>query len=143
MISAFTLNNNHLSQIHLEEEDDLRSDHPIWIDVVSPSEEERNWVEKTYQLALPRPEHLRDIEASARFYEDNGELHLRSDFLLGKLSDSRSVTVALCWRRNRLRSGKREPHRIDFERGTRRTSAPYQASASYPTCGRGRLARWM
>ena len=41
-----------------------------------------------------KPEHLRDIEASARFYDENGELHLRSDFLLGKHSDSRSVTVA-------------------------------------------------
>jgi len=51
-------------------------------------------VENTYRLTLPKPEHLRDIEASARFYEENGEVHLRSDFLLGKLSDSRSITVA-------------------------------------------------
>ena len=49
---------------------------------------------KAFAIALPQPEHLRDIEASARFYEEDGELHLRSDFLLGKESDSRSVTVA-------------------------------------------------
>jgi magnesium transporter len=68
---------------------------PIWIDVVAATTEERSWVEQTYKLTLPRPEHLRDIEASARFYEeDNGEVHLRSDFLLGKVSGSRSVTVA-------------------------------------------------
>ena len=94
MISAFTLSNNRLNQIHLEEDDDLRSDHPVWIDMVSATAEERSWVEQTYRLILPKPEHLRDIEASARFYEENGEVHLRSDFLLGKLSDSRSVTVA-------------------------------------------------
>ena len=94
MLNAFTLNKNRLSQIHLEEDDDLRSDSPIWIDIVAATAEERRWVEQTYQLSLPKPEHLRDIEASARFYEDNGELHLRSDFLLGKQSDSRSVTVA-------------------------------------------------
>jgi magnesium transporter len=92
MLSAFTLKNNHLSQIHLA---DKSQDNPIWIDVVAATREERRWVEQTYKLILPKPEHLRDIEASARFYEEeNGEIHLRSDFLLGKLSDSRSVTVA-------------------------------------------------
>ena len=94
MLNAFTLNNNRLSQIHLEEYDDLSSDSPIWIDVVAATAEERLWVESTYQLVLPKPEHLRDIEASARFFEEGGELHLRSDFLLGTQSDSRSVTVA-------------------------------------------------
>ena len=94
MLSAFTLNNNRLSQIHLEEDDDLCTDSPIWIDLISATNEERIWIEQTYHLTLPKPEHLRDIEASARFYEEKGELHLRSDFLLGKQSDSRSVTVA-------------------------------------------------
>ncbi|MFZ5502036.1 MAG: magnesium and cobalt transport protein CorA [Pseudomonadota bacterium] len=94
MLHAFTLNDGHLSRIHFEEEDDLHSDHPIWLDVIDPSAAERDWLEQTYQLTLPSPEHLRDIEASARFYEEKGELHLRSDFLYGKESDSRSVTVA-------------------------------------------------
>ncbi len=93
MLNAFTLSNGRLSQIHLEQ-NDLRSGHPIWIDLVAPSDEERQRVEQTFGLTLPRPEHLRDIEASARFYEEDGELHLRSDFLLGKESHSRSVTVA-------------------------------------------------
>ena len=94
MLSAFTLSNNRLSPIHLETESERRPENPIWIDVVAATSEERRWVERTYKLTLPRPEHLRDIEASARFYEENSEVHLRSDFLLGKLSDSRSVTVA-------------------------------------------------
>jgi len=94
MLSAFTLSNNRLSQIHLDAEADLGLLNPIWIDVVAATAEERRWVENTYRLTLPKPEHLRDIEASARFYEENGEVHLRSDFLLGKLSDSRSITVA-------------------------------------------------
>ena len=94
MLSAFTLTNNRLSQINLQADRGLRPENPIWIDVVAATGEERRWVEQTYNLMLPRPEHLRDIEASARFYEEHGELHLRSDFLLGKQSDSRSVTVA-------------------------------------------------
>ena len=87
MLSAFTLSNNRLSQIHLETTGDQRPDNPIWIDVVAATIEERSWIERTYKLTLPKPEHLRDIEASARFYDEDGEVHLRSDFLLGKLSD--------------------------------------------------------
>jgi len=95
MLCAFTLKNNRLSQISLDETQDLRQDNPIWIDAVTATAEERAWVERTYRLELPKPEHLRDIEASARFYEEeSGEVHLRSDFLLGKKSDSRSITVA-------------------------------------------------
>ena len=94
MLSAFTISNNRLSQIHLETEGEQRPQNPIWIDVVAATTQERHWVERTYNLKLPKPEHLRDIEASARFYEEESEIHLRSDFLLGKLSESRSVTVA-------------------------------------------------
>ncbi|MBI4937534.1 MAG: magnesium/cobalt transporter CorA [Nitrosomonadales bacterium] len=91
MLNAFTLNNGRLNQIQLEKEGDI---HPVWIDAVSPSDEERAWIERNYHFSLPKPEHLRDIEASARFYEEGNELHLRSDFLLGKESHSRSVAVA-------------------------------------------------
>ncbi len=94
MLNAFTLSNGRLAQVRLEEVIGLRSNHPIWIDAVAPTEEERAWVEQAYNLTLPRPEHLRDIEASARFYEEDNELHLCSDFLLGKESASRSVSVA-------------------------------------------------
>ena len=93
MLNAFTLNNGQLSQIDLGS-DGLNSDHAIWIDAVAPSDEERQWVEQTFHLTLPKPAHLRDIEASARFYEENGALHLRSDFLLGKDYSSRSIAVA-------------------------------------------------
>jgi magnesium transporter len=75
---------------------------PIWVDVSDPSDEERDWVKNTFSITLPQPEHLRDIEASARFYEENDELHVRSDFLCGKDIDSRSVIVAFVLSRNML-----------------------------------------
>ncbi len=94
MLNVFALKNGRLSQIDLSGNPDLRDIKPIWIDVVAPNEEDRAWVELNYHRILPKPEHLRDIEASARFYDGNDELHLRSDFLLGKESDSRSIAVA-------------------------------------------------
>ena len=94
MINTYTVSNGRLSKTHLDAQGDLRLNHPIWIDVVAPNDEERKWIEQAYHLILLKPEQLRDIEASARFYEYNDELHLCSDFLLGKGSNSRSVAVA-------------------------------------------------
>lgn len=91
MLNIFTLENGRLVKIQPEE---IKTRAPIWVDVIMPSQEEREWVTRTFTITLPQPEHLRDIEASARFYEENGELHVRSDFLLGKESGSRSVIVA-------------------------------------------------
>ncbi|WP_246487038.1 magnesium and cobalt transport protein CorA [Candidatus Nitrotoga fabula] len=94
MIHAYGLSNGSLNKIYLDETIGRNPDFPVWIDIVAPNDEEREWIKRTYNLSLPRPEHLRDIEASARFYKENDEVHLRSDFLLGKESRSRSVTVA-------------------------------------------------
>jgi magnesium transporter len=94
MLHAFTLNNGRLNRIHVEIGGDLRKAAPVWIDLVAATPEEVKWVEVSYDLHLPSPEHLRDIEASARFFEHEGDLHLRSDFLSGTESHSHSVAVA-------------------------------------------------
>jgi magnesium transporter len=94
MLYAFSLSNGRLNRLHVEEGADLRALQPVWIDLVAPGDEERDRVEEAFGVRLPRPAHLQDIEASARFYEGEGGVHLRSDFLSGKESHSRSVTVA-------------------------------------------------
>ena len=99
MLNIFTLENGRLAKVA---PDEIAVRKPIWVDAIAPSENEREWVTRTFSLTLPQPEHLRDIEASARFYEENNELHLRSDFLLGKESDSRSVIVAFTLSNNVL-----------------------------------------
>lgn len=64
--------------------------------MTDPSDEERDWVRQIYGVTLPDEDEVKDIEASARYYEaDNGDLHLRSDFLLEEdEGESRVVTVA-------------------------------------------------
>jgi magnesium transporter len=99
MINIFTLEHGRLVNIKPEEIDTRK---PIWVDISEPSGDERAWVNTTFSITLPHPEHLRDIEASARFYEENEELHVRSDFLRGKEIDSRSVIVAFVLSRNVL-----------------------------------------
>ena len=58
---------------------------------------------------FPDPNQLTDLESSARFYvEENGEIHLRSDFLLDKGDVSRNVVVAFILYQNILFSIRKE-----------------------------------
>lgn len=99
MLNIFTLDQGHLVKISTQ---DIMTRQPIWIDAIAPSATERDWINQSFSFSLPQPEHLRDIEASARFYEEHGELHLRSDFLLSEESGSRSVIVAFVLANNIL-----------------------------------------
>jgi magnesium transporter len=102
-ISAFELRNGRLSQIGVNTPYDLKCLKPIWIDLVAPTPEIRSWVGRFFDVQLPNPSNLTDLEASARFYvEDNGEIHLHSDFLLDTKEGSRNVAVALILHRDIL-----------------------------------------
>lgn len=102
-VSAFELRNGRLSQIGINTPYDLKCLKPIWVDLVAPTPEIRAWVGRFFDVQLPNPSNLTDLEASARFYvEDNGEIHLHSDFLLDTKEGSRNVAVALILHRDIL-----------------------------------------
>jgi len=95
-VNAFELTQGRLHQISVDSLDDLEGIRPIWIDLVETTKSDRRKLSQFFGLELPDPEDLTDIETSARFYvEENGELHLHSDFLLDREGDSRNVPVAL------------------------------------------------
>ena len=94
-IRVFDLYEGRLRQIPIETKDDLASANPIWIDLVMPEDEQIAWARDIFGVNLPNPKELTDLESSARFYiEDNGEVHLHSDFLLDRKDESRNVAVA-------------------------------------------------
>ena len=77
MVNAFELHNGRLRQITVDRPAQLANINPIWVDLVAPTPRVREWVGKYFDLEVPDPEDLTDLEASARFYiEDNGEVHL-------------------------------------------------------------------
>ncbi|GGX41036.1 magnesium/cobalt transporter CorA [Undibacterium squillarum] len=98
MINVFVLHNGRLSQINIESRADLENTLPVWVDLTDPNEEEREWVKSIYGVTLPGEDEVKDIEASARYYEaDNGDLHLRTDFLIDEENEdepAQTVTVA-------------------------------------------------
>lgn len=94
-IRVFDLYEGRLRQIPIENREDLAQAKPIWIDLVTPEDNELAWTGEVFGVELPDPRELTDLETSARFYvEDNGEVHLHSDFLLDREDESRNVMVA-------------------------------------------------
>ncbi|MEK9952811.1 MAG: magnesium/cobalt transporter CorA [Curvibacter sp.] len=95
MLNIFTLANGRLFQEEIESLEELSRFQPIWVDLESPTLEEKRWVKQYYGLSIPEDAMDEDIEESARFYEeDNGELHIRSDFLIADEAAPRTVRVA-------------------------------------------------
>lgn len=95
MLNIFSLANGRLVQEEIESLEELKRFQPIWVDLQSPTLEEKRWIKQHYGLSIPEDVMDEDIEESARFYEeDNGELHLRSDFLVDDDDEPRSVRVA-------------------------------------------------
>jgi len=96
MINVFVLQNGRLNQVTIESRLDLENITPTWVDLTDPNETEREWVKSIYGVTLPGEDEVKDIEASARYYEaENGDLHLRTDFLIEEeVGPSSAVTVA-------------------------------------------------
>ena len=95
MLNVFTLANGRLFQEEIESLEELARFQPIWVDLESPTLEERRWVKQHFGLSIPEDAMDDDIEESARFFEeDNGELHVRSDFLIDDPDDPRVIRVA-------------------------------------------------
>ena len=95
MLNVFTLANGRLFQEEIESLEELARFKPIWVDLEAPTPEERRWVKQHFGLSIPEDAMDEDIEESARFFEeDNGELHIRSDFLIDDDADPRAIRVA-------------------------------------------------
>jgi magnesium transporter len=95
MLNIFTLVNGRLFQEEIESLEELSKFQPIWVDLESPTLEEKRWVKQYFGLSIPEDAMDEDIEESARFYaEENGELHIRSDFLIADEEEPRQVRVA-------------------------------------------------
>jgi magnesium transporter len=95
MLNIFTLANGRLFQEEIESLEELSKFQPIWVDLESPTIEEKRWIKQYYGLSIPEDAMDEDIEESARFYEeDNGDLHIRSDFLIADDEAPRAVRVA-------------------------------------------------
>ncbi|ODU98794.1 MAG: magnesium and cobalt transport protein CorA [Rubrivivax sp. SCN 70-15] len=107
MLNVFSLAQGRLVQEEIDDPQALARARPVWVDLESPSADEKGWIAERFGLTIPADVVDDDLEESARFYEeDNGELHIRSDFLIDGDSSggkpSRNVRVAFILRDNVL-----------------------------------------
>jgi len=99
MLNVFTLANGRLAQEEIESlaalTQALTRVQPVWVDLDAPTAEEKGWIAQHFGVTIPADAVDDDLEESARFYEeDNGELHIRSDFLIDDDEAPRNVRVA-------------------------------------------------
>ena len=106
MLNVFTLENGRLAGRAVaddEPDDGAITRAPVWVDLEAPTAQDKAWVERRYGLVIPSDAVDDDLEESARFYEeDNGELHIRSDFLIDDDVTPRNVRVAFILHRGVL-----------------------------------------
>jgi len=111
MLNVFTLTNGRLFQQEIDSLAGLADVKPVWVDLESPTSDEKAWVSARFSVNIPSDAVDDDLEESARFYEeDNGELHIRSDFLIDAgdankgpgAETARNVRVAFILVRNTL-----------------------------------------
>jgi magnesium transporter len=95
MLNVFTLVNGRLFQEEIDSPQALDHVAPVWVDLEAPTFNEKDWLKDRFGLTIPDNIVDDDLEESARFYEeDNGELHIRSDFLIDDGETPRNVRVA-------------------------------------------------
>ena len=130
-VKAFNLYEGRLHEISFNTHQDLLEAKPIWIDLVAPTFEDRIWIGDIFGIEFPDPDKLSDLESSARFYvEENGEIHLHSDFLLDKDDVSRNVVVAFILYQDILFSIRKEELPIFRLQRLRALSQPNYVSDS-------------
>jgi magnesium transporter len=108
MLNVFTLASGRLIQEEINSPEDLSPVAPVWVDLEAPTSIEKGWIAGRFGLLIPDNIVDDDLEESARFYEESGAIHIRSDFLIDDAETPRNVRVAFILHNNVLFSIHRE-----------------------------------
>ncbi|MGL9769402.1 MAG: magnesium/cobalt transporter CorA [Sodalis sp. (in: enterobacteria)] len=101
MLNAFQLENHRLSRLDADEQGTLLK--AVWVDLIDPGDGERERVQHELGQSLATRLELEDIEASARFFEDEDGLHVHSFFFYADAEEhAGNATVAFTIRDGRL-----------------------------------------
>ena len=101
MLIAYTTANGAFNKVSVNRRSDLTPE-MVWLDLVSPTEQDRQWVKQAYGQELQFVEELGEIEASERFYRDENGLHLHLYFLVSSTDITHNVNVGFTVSNGRL-----------------------------------------
>ncbi|MGS0683335.1 magnesium/cobalt transporter CorA [Shewanella sp. 125m-7] len=101
MITAYAYEDRKLTIFELSIKDNIPPG-IIWLDLYKPDEHEREWLSGFSVEDVPDEEDINEIEASARFYQNNDGLHINSLFPQRAGQDVKGVNVSFNLRQNFL-----------------------------------------
>src|SRR3954469_24233158 len=101
MLTGFIPANGSLTKIAVNQYSDLKPE-MIWLDLINPTAQERQWIKQAYAQELQFMEELGEIEASARYYRDEFGMHLNQYFLMLDNNVARNINVAFTINNARL-----------------------------------------
>ncbi|MCW3172443.1 magnesium/cobalt transporter CorA [Shewanella subflava] len=107
MITAYAYQDRKLIITELSVQDIL-PDNTLWLDLFKPNDEERNWLRRFSAEEVPDEEDIKEIEASARFFQNEDGLHINSLFPQRAGSDVRAVNVSFNLREHFLLTMREE-----------------------------------
>lgn len=82
--------------------EDIETDKILWIDLLSPLEEEKEWVENTFNIELPTKQEMEEIEVSSRYWEDEENININAYFLIKEKENFINETVSFFLTKNIL-----------------------------------------
>ena len=101
MITLYCLENGALVRRVAESLQTL-PDNALWIDLLSPDQQEERFVESELGLDIPTREELAEIEDSSRFYDEDGAIFMTTTVVMGiadRRPENAEVTFVLSKRR--------------------------------------------
>lgn len=82
MIRVYTLNNGRIEQFKNPALQDIRSyENILWIDLQSPSSQEREYIEKNFNIEFFTSQEVQEIESSSRFFETEETIEINLGFV--------------------------------------------------------------
>lgn len=100
MITLYCLENGALVERAAEQGQAL-PDNVLWIDLLSPDQQEERFIESALRLDIPTREELAEIEDSSRFYDENGAIFMTTTVVMGiadRRPENAEVTFVLTQR---------------------------------------------
>ncbi|WP_293445173.1 magnesium/cobalt transporter CorA [Persephonella sp.] len=75
-----------------------RTEDVLWVDIISPTDMELEWVSKEFEVEFPSKQETQEIEISSRYFEDEESITINAYFLItseGEIPYNETVTFIL------------------------------------------------
>lgn len=102
MIRIFIKDESFNIRILTEIPQNINLNNILWIDLMSPTEDEKQWTENTFNIHFPSKQEMEEIEISSRYWEDEETITINAYFLVHEAEGAKNETVTFILTLNTL-----------------------------------------